>query len=219
MRQLYPIMIDLEGRTVTVIGGGSVALRKAEDLLRCGARLYVIAPCLHEGFEGLAQQYGERLVMTKREYRHGDIGESLLAFAATDDETVNRAVFDEARERSILVNAADDPPNCSFFLPSSCRAGDLIMSISTGGASPALAARLRRELQEHIPDNIDAILEALKEARRMLKSGVAFAHLDTSGRSRVLKSIVDDDARLEVLVSACERGELEAFLTGFLGAD
>ena len=132
---------------VAVIGGGSVALRKAEDLLRCGARLHVIAPCLHEGFETLAQQYGDRLVVTKREYRHGDVGESLLAFAATDDETVNRAVFDEARERSILINAADDPPNCSFFLPSSSRAGGGRCSTSSSERSAGQGRRHGGELR------------------------------------------------------------------------
>jgi precorrin-2 dehydrogenase/sirohydrochlorin ferrochelatase len=212
----YPIMIDLTGRRVTVIGAGEVSLRKVTDLLRCGACVTVIAPSMHDGFADLAEEYGEQLVMTPREYRYGDIGDSLLAFSATDDEAVNRAVFTEARERSILVNSADDPSNCSFFLPSSYREGDLVMSISTGGASPAMAARLRRTLQKHIPESIDTILEALNEARQMLKSGEPFMHLDTPRRGQILKSIVNDDARLEELRISCERGDLEACLLGVL---
>ena len=137
---------------------------------------------MHAGFAGLAEDYGDRLALLPREYCYGDICDSLLVFAATNDETVNRSVFNEARERMILVNSADDPSNCSFFLHSSYRKGDLIMSISTGGASPALAARLRRELQKHIPEHIDTILKALNEARQMLKNSGPFMHLDTVRR-------------------------------------
>jgi precorrin-2 dehydrogenase/sirohydrochlorin ferrochelatase len=212
----YPIMVDLTGRRVTVIGAGEVSLRKVTDLLRCGACVTVIAPSMHDGFADLAEEYGEQLVMTAREYQYGDIADSLLAFSATDDEMVNRAVFAEARERSILVNSADDPSNCSFFLPSSYREGDLVMSISTGGASPAMAARLRRTLQKHIPESIDTILEALNAARLMLKNGAPFLHLDTVRRGKILKSIVNDDARLEELRIAYERQGLEACLLGFL---
>jgi len=214
----YPIMIDLAGRPVTAIGAGEVALRKVADLLRCGACVTVIAPSMHEGFADLAEEYGEQLVITAREYRQGDIADSLLAFSATDDEKVNRAVFSEARKRSILVNSADDPSNCSFFLPSSYRQGDLVMSISTGGASPAMAARLRRTLQTHIPENIDTILETLNAARLMLKNGAPFLHLDTVRRGKILKSIVNDDACLEELRIAYECGDLETCLQGFLNS-
>jgi len=212
----YPIMIDLTGRRVTVIGAGEVSLRKVGDLLRCGACVNVIAPSMCEGFAGLAEEYGEQLVMIAREYQYGDIADSLLAFSATDDEMVNRAVFAESRKRTILINSADDPSNCSFFLPSSYRQGDLVMSISTGGASPAMAARLRRTLQTHIPESIDTILEALNAARLMLKNGAPFMHLDTVRRGQILKSIVNDDARLEELRIAYERQGLEACLLGFL---
>jgi precorrin-2 dehydrogenase/sirohydrochlorin ferrochelatase len=217
--ELYPVMIDFAGSSVTVIGAGDVALRKVTDLLRCGACVNVIAPSMHDGFADLAEDYGEQLVMTPREYRYGDIADSLLAFSATDDEMVNRAVFAEARERLILVNSADDPSNCSFFLPSSYREGHLVMSISTGGASPAMAARLRRTLQTHIPESIDTILEALNAARLMLKNDVPFLHLDTVRRGEILKSIVNDDARLEELRIAYERQGLEACLLGFLNVD
>lgn len=216
MMELYPVIIQLAGRRVIVIGAGEVALRKVGDLLRCGARVSVIAPSMHEGFAALVDHYGDRLGLIRREYRRGDIADSLLVFAATDDETVNRAVFNEARERTILVNAADDPSNCSFFIPSTYRKGDLLMSISTGGASPALAARLRRELQQYIPEHIDTILEALNAARQMLKHDGLFAHLDTVRRGEIMKAIVNDDGWLEELRIACHQGGLEGFLLRFL---
>jgi len=214
--ELYPVMIRLAGRRVTVIGAGGVALRKVGDLLRCGAQVRVIAPVIHADFTGLAEEYGDRLEILPREYRAGDIIGSLLVISATDDETVNRTVFAEARERSILMNAVDDPPNCSFIVPSTYRRGDLIISISTGGASPALAARLQRELQKHIPEHIDIILKALNEARQMLKHGVPFAHLDTVRRGEILKALVNDDGRLEELRIAFEQERLESFLLVFL---
>lgn len=216
MMELYPVMVQLEGRCVTVIGAGEVALRKVGDLLRCGAQVCVIAPSVHAGFNGLVKGYGNQLEILHREYRAGDIAGSLLVFSATDDETVNRAVFAEARERSILMNAVDDPPNCSFIVPSSYRKGDLTVCISTGGASPALAARLQRELQKHIPEDIDSMLEALNEARRMLKNGGPFVHLDTVRRGEILKTIVNDDGRLEELRIAFDQGGLEGFLLRFL---
>jgi len=214
--ELYPIMINLAGRRVCVIGAGEVALRKVTDLLACGALVSVIAPSMHEGFAGLAEYYGDRLVMIKREYLYGDVGDSVLVFSATNDERVNRAVFNEAQERNILINAVDDPPNCSFFIPSSFRKGDLVMTLSTSGASPAMAARIRRELQKHIPEHIDTMLEALKEAREMLKNDSRFAHLDTVRRGELLKFMVNDDARLEELRLSFEQGNLGAFLLQIL---
>jgi precorrin-2 dehydrogenase/sirohydrochlorin ferrochelatase len=216
--ELYPVMVQLEGRRVTVVGAGEVGLRKAGDLLSCGAQVRVIAPSVHAGFAGLAEDYGDQLEILQREYRAGDIIGSLLVFSATDDETVNRTVFVEARERSILMNAVDDPPNCSFIVPSSYRKGDLTLCISTGGASPAMAARLQRELQGHIPKDIDSMLEALNEARQLLKGSTSFAHLNTVSRGEILKTIVDDDARLEELRIAFERGSVESFLLGVLQA-
>jgi len=216
MMGLYPAMIRLEGSLVTVVGAGEVALRKVKELLRCGARVRVVAPCLHAGFAGIPAEYAQRLELRERAYRNGDIDGSLLVVAATDDPDVNGTVFIEARERNILVNAVDDPPNCSFFVPSSFRKGALLMSISTGGASPAMAARLCRQLQEHIPEHIDSILQALAEARTVLKDGSCFGHLDAGGRAQILKTIVNDDARLEQLRSAFEQGTIASFLQGCL---
>jgi len=214
--ELYPAVIRLAGSLVTVVGAGEVALRKAGDLLRCGARVRVVAASVHEGFSGLAEAYGGLLEIISRDYRRGDIAGSLLAVAATDDPDVNRAVFAEARESTILVNAVDDPSNCSFFVPASFRKGGLLLSVSTGGASPAMAARLCRELQEHIPGHIDSILEALAEARLILKNARRLARLDAAGRSEILQSIVNDDACLAELRAAHACGDLEAWLLRFM---
>jgi precorrin-2 dehydrogenase/sirohydrochlorin ferrochelatase len=214
--ELYPVMIRLAGRRVTVIGAGEVALRKVGDLLNCGAQVRVIAPAMHADFAGLAQEYGASLSLIAREYRNGDIDGSLLVVAATGDTDVNEAVFIEAHKQNILINAVDDPSNCSFFVPASFRQGAFLLSVSTGGASPAMAARLCRELQEHIPGHIDTVLQALAEARDVMKHDSRFAHLDTHARAALLKSFVGDDARLEQLRSAFEQGTIASFLHGCL---
>jgi precorrin-2 dehydrogenase / sirohydrochlorin ferrochelatase len=214
MMELYPVMIRLAGQRVSVIGAGEVALRKVRDLLRCGARVCVIAPVMHADFDALADEYSAVLELKRREYCSGDIDGSLLVIAATDDTEVNRAVFTEAQQRSILINAVDDPPNCSFFVPSSFRKGDFLLSISTGGASPAMAARLCREFQGYVPEHIDSLLKALAAVRAVLKDTSCFAHLDAGSRAQILKSIVHDDARLEQLRIAFEQADIVAFLQG-----
>jgi precorrin-2 dehydrogenase/sirohydrochlorin ferrochelatase len=118
---LYPIMINLEGRTVAIIGAGAVALRKARDLLDSGAIVRVISPRFHEGFSALRDEFPGRMECLERPYSRGDLEGVMLVFSATSSSEVNALVFAEAMERNILINAVDDPPNCSFYIPSFVR--------------------------------------------------------------------------------------------------
>ncbi len=211
--KLYPVLLNIEGRLAVVVGGGEVALRKVLDLLDAGSRVKVVSPCMHADLEETARENAATLRLERREYRDGDLEGAALVFAATDSAVVNRTVFEEAGRRGIFINSADDPPNCSFYLPSSVRRGDFLMAVSTSGASPAYAARLRRALEKAIPENIDDILAALREARRVLQEDAAFDDLDFSARGELLKSIVADDALLE----RCARAFREGALTGLLG--
>ena len=209
---LYPVMLNLENRRVVIIGGGEVALRKARDLLEAGAVVRVIAPAVHDDIKTLAGPYGASLEIVQRPYLPGDLAAAALVFSATNTGAVNRAVFEEARERNIFINAVDDPPNCSFFIPSFIKKGDLIFALSTSGKSPALAARLRREIEKHIPENIEQMLAALAEIRDLLKSGKEYAQLNSSERGRLLKRIVNNDALLREAVAASDSGRLDQFL-------
>lgn len=204
-------MINLEGRPAVVVGGGEVALRKVQDLLAAGAAVQVIAPELHTGIEEQAGHEG-RLTITKREYREGDLEGALLVFSATNSADVNRHVYAEAQNRNILINAVDDPPNCTFYIPSFVRRGSMLLTLSTSGTSPAMAARLRRELEQHIPENIEQVHKTLDEARSLLKQHSAFAHLDTRERGRILKQVVNDDRLLEKACSAGNADMLVAVL-------
>ncbi len=213
---LYPVLLQMENRLAAVIGGGEVAFRKVRDLLEAGARVRVISPELHEGLLELNKDEDERLDLQRREYRPGDLEGVQIAFSATNDSAVNRQVFEEATERGIFLNSVDDPPNCSFIVPSFVRKGELILALSTGGASPAMAARLRRQLERCLPDNVAEILDALRGARSLLIEEKQFQNLNSPERGRILKTIVEDDQKIEGLLAAWRKGTMAPFLRSLM---
>jgi len=210
----YPIYIDIRNKLVTVIGGGEVALRKVQDLLAAGALIRVISPEFHDGFSGLISSHGERVEALHRPYMRGDLKGSRLVFSATNDSAVNREVFREADEAGIFINAVDDPPNCSFIIPSSFSRGDLSVCVSTGGASPAMSAKIRRLLEENVPDDIATILEAMKAARTLLKEDSAFRAMSSPERGALLKRITGSDELLSALKQHYTEHTLKEFLSG-----
>lgn len=213
---LYPVLLNMERKTAAVVGGGEVALRKINDLLEAGARVRVISPRMHARIEDLARSRPREVDLVRREYREGDLDGALLAFAAADDTAVNRRVFEEAGRRGIFVNAVDDPPNCTFYVPSFIRKGDLILAVSTGGASPAYAARVRRMLENNLPGNIETVLEAMREARSLLQTGPEFSGLTSEERGEALRRIAHDDSLIEGLLRARSEKSLEKFLKRLL---
>jgi precorrin-2 dehydrogenase / sirohydrochlorin ferrochelatase len=161
---LFPIFLKLAARPCTVIGAGHLAESKIESLQAANAQITVIAPQASERIAELAAS-GE-LTWHQREYAEGDLEESFLVVAATNVPAVNRAVFREATEKGVLCNAVDDPPFCDFYFPSVVRRGDLQIAISTAGASPALAQRLRKELNAQLPLDLGDWLADLGNLRR-----------------------------------------------------
>jgi precorrin-2 dehydrogenase / sirohydrochlorin ferrochelatase len=161
---LFPIFLKLTARPCTVIGAGKLAESKIESLLAANARVTVIAPRADARITALADA-GE-IALHLREYMHGDIANQFLAVAATDSPAVNRAVFAEAEASGVLINAVDDPPFCDFYFPSVVRRGDLQIAISTAGHSPALAQRLRKEINELLPLDAGDWLAELGNLRR-----------------------------------------------------
>jgi precorrin-2 dehydrogenase / sirohydrochlorin ferrochelatase len=157
---LYPIFLDLSGRRCVVVGGGEVANRKARKLLQARARVVVISPEIKPELESMA------IEVHRRPYEGGDLEGAHLAFAATDSREVNASVAREAKERGVPVNVADKPSEGDFALPSTLRRGRLQVAVSTGGASPALARRIRDELEVVFGPEWAGILEELYAARR-----------------------------------------------------
>ena len=161
---LFPIFLKLTARPCVVIGAGSIAESKIESLLQSEAHVTVIAP------EALprVQQWAEsgEIVWTQREYAPGDLAGAFLVVAATATPAVNRSVFAEANAADILCNAVDDPPFCDFYFPSVVRRGELQIAISTAGESPALAQRLRKEINAQLPLDTGEWLQELGRLRR-----------------------------------------------------
>jgi precorrin-2 dehydrogenase/sirohydrochlorin ferrochelatase len=165
---LYPLNLKVEGQPCTVIGGGKVAARKVATLLQCDARVWVIAPRLDTDFDGL-----EGFVHVNREYTEGDLESAFLAIAATDDDETNRVVRAEAKARGVLINVVDQPERCDFYVPSSIRRGELLLTVSSGGQLPALSKRLRRQLEAEFPGEWGPVLELLGSARAVVISTMA----------------------------------------------
>jgi precorrin-2 dehydrogenase/sirohydrochlorin ferrochelatase len=161
---LFPIFLKLTARPCIVIGAGALAESKIESLQTANARVTVIAPTATARIAAMAEA-GE-ITWHNRSYTSGDLAGSFLVVAATNDPAVNRAVFAEAEAAGILINAVDDPPFCDFYFPSVVRRGDLQIAISTAGHSPALAQRLRKEINALLPLDAGDWLAELGNLRR-----------------------------------------------------
>jgi len=168
----YPVFLDIVDKPVVVIGGGNIALQKVEGLIDAGASVTVISPELNDRMAQLRDE--GRFVYVKRKYEPGDIEGAELVFVATDDGAENRRVWQEGRSRHIWVNAVDDIPNCDFIMPGIVRKGDLILAISTSGTSPAMARKVREDIEEFLSEEDAALLDLAAEIRRELREqGIA----------------------------------------------
>jgi len=159
----YPILIDLEGKKVVVVGGGSVAQRKIETLMEYGAAVYVITRELTPGLGKYVEEGKIKLI--DQEFREDILDGAFVVIAATDDAVLNHRVSENARKRGLLVNVVDQPSECNFIVPSILRRGDLIIAVSTSGKSPALAKKVRRELERSFDSEYKALLILLGRLR------------------------------------------------------
>ena len=183
----YIACLRLRGRRCLVVGGGDVGLEKVEGLLACDGDVTLVAPEAHPALAELALEGSIR--WERREYREGDLDGCLIAIAATDDTNVNIRVFDDAERRAMLVNVVDVPPLCNFILPAIVRTGPLAVAISTAGASPALAKRMKREIGELFGEPYAMLAVILNEARGWAK-GTLPTYQD---RKEFFESIVNGD--------------------------
>jgi siroheme synthase-like protein len=159
----HPIFLDLRDQPAVVFGGGDVAARKIAGLIEAGARVTVVSPEIVETIRHWAE--AGRVRLEQRRYQAGDLRGARLAYAATGDDAANRALRDEADRERVWLNVADEPALCDFFAPAVVRRGALTVAISTNGASPALAARLREKLEADLGEEYAAVLVRLAELR------------------------------------------------------
>ena len=163
----YIACLKLSGRRCVVVGGGEIGLEKVEGLLACDARVVLVAPEAVPELQELAREGS--IAWERREYRPEDLEGSFLVIASTDDTDVNIAVYDDAERRAMLVNVVDVPPLCNFILPAIVRTGPLAIAISTAGASPALAKRMKAEVSELFGSEYAELAVLLNDVRGWAK--------------------------------------------------
>jgi len=189
--RLYPIMMNLQGKKVVVIGGGEVAHRKITGLLKTGALITVISPKLEQRLEALAAEE-QRIDWIAEPFRASILDafpEIVLIFGATNDRQVNLTIYESAVKRRILCNIADVPDLCSFIVPAVITQGELMIAVTTGGSSPALARRIRQDLEKRFGPEYAELTKVLGELRKLILS----AGGPSSENRQVFRDIVDSE--------------------------
>jgi len=161
---LFPMFLKLAGRDVLVVGAGRIGEPKIESLLRAEAKVRVVAPDVTRKVAGHAR--AGRIVWEAREFMPADLDGTFLVIAATSSSEVNHEVFREAQRRNVLANVVDDPEHCDFYYPAVVHRGKLQIAISTGGQSPSLAQRLRKELEQQYGPEYESFVEEIGKKRR-----------------------------------------------------
>ena len=170
----YPIYLDIENRNVVIIGGGNVCARKAETMMKYGARVTIVSPEFTDEIEGWARE--GCLALQRKTYDASDLEGAHIVIASTDDQTVNEQIAADCRARRIPVNVVDVTPLCEFIVPAIIEKGSIQIAVSTGGKSPAVARTLKEDLQRMIgPEYAEAndVLGTLRDgAKRVLPTDV-----------------------------------------------
>lgn len=198
---VYPASLLLEGRPCLVVGGGRVAVRKVEGLLAAGAVVTVVAPLIDDRLASMPVH------LERRRYRRGEVSHYRLAFTATGLREVDRMVFDDGESAGVFVNAADDRASCSFHVPSAVRRGAVTVAVSTGGASPALAAWLCARIAEAVGPEYAELAELLARARAEVRArGVGTDTLDWAELIAGVLTAGDDEDKAAAIVEAWVAG-------------
>lgn len=207
----YPVFLDLRGRRAVVVGGGSVAERKIATLLEYGAEVVCVAPTLVPALEVLAREGS--LTHEQRGYVRGDLKGAFIVVCATDSTEINRAVFQEAEAQGCLVNVVDVPELCNFIVPSIVKRGPLQIAISTGGAAPVVAKRIRRELEDSYGVEWESYVRLLGQVRRLVLERVAGGE---AVRKPVFEAIAASDLYDRVMAGALPTPEevFDEFVAG-----
>src|SRR5438067_4409803 len=203
----YIACLRLTGRRCLVVGGGEVGLEKVEGLLACDASVTLVAPEAHPELVQLALEGS--VTWEQREYGSGDLEGALIAIAATNDTDLNIRVFEDAEARSMLVNVVDVPPLCNFILPAIVRNGPLAIAISTAGASPALAKRMKREIEGRFGEPYAQLAVLLNEVRGWAK-GTLPTYQD---RKEFFEGIVEGEPDPVALLAAGEEQAVRDLIT------
>ncbi len=190
---LYPVNLRIAGRQCLVVGGGAVAARKVEALLFCGARVVVVSPEAGERIRTLAAEH--RIAWWQRPYRTGDLEGVFMAVAATDRPEVQRQIAEDAVTLPVLLNSVNEPSVCDFQVPSQMRRGDLLITISTGGASPAFSRKIRERLETQFGWEYGPVVDLLGRLRLLVVGDGGGAGANAALFHRILDLDIADMVR------------------------
>lgn len=184
----FPIFLELGGRRVVVIGGGTVAVRKAQSLLAAGARVVVVAPAIDKMMAALCKSKNAELIKAK--YSKEYLTEAVLVIAATNDNELNRQIYKDCQELEVLCNIVDVPELCDFYVPAVVQRGDLQIAVSTEGHCPAYAGHIRKKLEKIFTEEHGRFLAELQTIREKIIEKVP----EPAARKTVLGLLVDDES-------------------------
>lgn len=207
----YPIFLDIRNKPCVVIGGGDVAERKVVSLLSAGARVTVVSPDFTVNLAGMGED--GKILLIKRPYQEGDLKGAFLAYAATDDEEINKRISLEAEAKGVLLNVVDEPEMCDFIVPSVVERGALSIAISTGGASPALSKRLRMEMEERYGEEYSVFLEIMAAIRQKLLTKGSVSGKNRKIFNKLASSSMPDMIKME------RWDEVDETIVSLLGED
>ena len=203
----YPIFLDVQDRDCLVVGGGAVGTRKAMGLYRSGARVRVISREFSPKLEAISG-----ISRVCKPYEPSDLDPAFLVFAATDNRGLNQQIREDAKAGGILCNVADAPDRSDFILPSVVERGDLVCAVSTGGASPALAKKIRQDLEQMFGAEYGDFLVLMAHIRKkLLEEG----H-DPTAHKKIFKALVERD--IPALIAVNDRTRIDSVLVELLGA-
>src|SRR3990170_3499874 len=207
----YPIYLDIRDKPCVVIGGGEVAERKVFSLLNAGAKVTVVSPAVTAVLKGISE--AGRVEIKERPFSKGDLKGAFLAYAATDSEDINYKISEEARKRGVLLNIVDKPEMCDFIVPSVVERGLLSIAISTGGASPAFAKRLRLEMEERYGEEYSVFLEIMAAIRQKLLTKGSVSDKNKKIFNKLASSSMPDMIKME------RWNEVDETIVSLLGED
>jgi len=217
-KNLFPLMMKLEEQRVVVVGGGTIAERKVQSLLECGAAITIVSPRLKGSLNQLAAE--GHLIHHARTYQPGDLTGAVLAIVAINNKEAGKTIAEDAKRANIPVNVVDRPELCTFIVPAVLRRGHLTMAVSTGGASPAWARHIKRHLGAEYGEEFTRLFDTLASLRQALMHEID----DPALRREILLKLTDDsileltrslpadelEPALRKLISEWTRGESAA---------